>query len=143
MRIALTAGAVIGSALIAFLVGRGAVTAPPAWIDGSFIISTPGPGKDEFCNARIERDKMRGRVFVWVRRGPCAPANGGYFELRPKAGNTSPLDPANPRGVHLITATVSDTAAEGVVYYYDLWQVLPNGTERMLHDPEIEIGPPM
>lgn len=142
MRIALTAGAVIVAAVVAFLVGRGlTVTAPPPWIDGSFIVSTPG--QDEFCSARVARERMQGRVFVWIRRGACAPAAGGYFEIRPKAGNTSPLEPPNPRGVHVITATVPDTAAEGVVYYYDLWQVLPDGTERMLHDPEIEIGPPM
>jgi hypothetical protein len=146
MRIALTAGAVIVAAVVAFLVGQNlrTGTGPPPWIDGSLIISTPNGGKSEFCNARIERQRMTGRVFVWVRRGACAPANGGYFELRPKSGNTSPLEPANPRGVHVITATVSDTAREGDVYHYELWQVLPDGkTEERLHDPEIEIGPPM
>lgn len=144
MRKALTAGGVVVLALIAFLIGRGFTsTAPPSWVDGSLIISPVDSDKDGFCDARIERERMTGRVFVWVRRGGCAPTTGGYFELRPKPGNTSPLEPANPRGVHVIMATASENAVENTRYFYELWQVLSDGREKRLHDPEIEIGPPM
>ena len=139
MRTAVMVGAIAAAAIVAFLIGRASPpTAAPVWVDGSFIISTPG--SDGFCNARVARP-MKGRAFVWVRRGACEPPAGSYFELRPKSGNTSPLDPERPRGVHIIVAS-APSAAEGSKYYYELWQVLANGTERMLEDPEIEIGPP-
>ena len=140
MRLAFTIGAIAVAAVVAFLIGR--ATPPgdgrPDWVDGSFIISTPGT--DGFCNARVER-AMRGRAFAWVRRGACVPSAGSYFELRPKAGNTSPLEPARPQGVNVIVASATD-APEGTKYYYELWQVLADRREKMLQDPEIEIGPP-
>jgi hypothetical protein len=82
---------------------------------------------------------MKGRTFHWVRHGACRPANGGYFEIRMKSGS-SPLKPLAPQGVDHIFADVEDWAKPGDVYPYSLWQVLPDGREKLLHDPELEIG---
>jgi hypothetical protein len=36
--------------------------------------------------------------------------------------------------------TLSTELKQGAVYTYSLWQVLADGRERELHDPELEIG---
>jgi hypothetical protein len=95
-------------------------------------------GSDGFVAARVQR-RMRGDSFLWKRSG-LAPAAGSRFEIRPKTGS-SLLDPSIPSGVDEIHATANRSSAQhGAVYTYSLWQVLPDGRERELHDPELEIG---
>jgi hypothetical protein len=109
--------------------------------DSTFFLATPGTGG--FCDGRVLKEKMTGRTFHWVRHGPCQPPAGGYFELRPKPGHTSPLVPPIPKGVDHIWADADRNAPTGAKYRYELWEVHPGAGEKCLHDPEIEIGPPM
>jgi hypothetical protein len=98
------------------------------------------PGLDAFSNARILKKRMKGRSFRWTRVGP-PPAAGSRFEIRLKdAALRSPLIPAIPAGVENIRADVHREEKPGTVYEYGLYQVLANGDERCLHDPELEIG---
>jgi hypothetical protein len=95
-------------------------------------------GSDGFVKARVQR-RMNGDSFVWTRSG-MRPAEGSRFEIRPKFG-PSLLDPSTPNGVDEICATANRSAAhQGAIYTYSLWQVLADGRERELHDPELEIG---
>ena len=95
-------------------------------------------GSDGFVSARVQR-RMKGDAFFWKRSG-IRPAVGSRFEIRPKTGS-SLLNPSTPSGVDEIRATANRSAApQGSVYTYSLWQVLADGRERELHDPELEIG---
>lgn len=130
------------SALIGFLLGKKGLPLPPGLIPGDVADATlfrADQGSDGFCQAEVLKKRMRGRAFHWHRVGSCRPAPGGYFEIRVK-NRTSPLIPANPQGVNDIWADVHDWAEPGDVYYYSLWQVLADGRERELEDPELEIG---
>ena len=104
--------------------------------DSTRFVTNPGSGG--FVSARVQR-RMRGDSFVWTRSG-IAPAAGSRFEIRPKEG-ASPLDPSTPAGVDELRASANRSATRsGTVYTYSLWQVLADGRERELHDPELEIG---
>jgi hypothetical protein len=106
-------------------------------MEGSTLFVT-SHGSDGFVAARVQR-RMKGNSFVWKRSG-IPPAEGSRFEIRPKFG-FSLLDPSTPNGVHEIRATANRSSAQqGAVYTYSLWQVLADGRERELHDPELEIG---
>ena len=105
--------------------------------------STPAPGgSDGFCKAKVLKERMKGREFHWSRVGMCRPTGGGYFEIRVK-GEKSVLVPETPRGVHDIYAEVDDSVPDGTIIKYSLYQVIfEDGVakEKMLHDPELEIG---
>lgn len=105
-------------------------------MEGSTLFVT-SHGSGGFVAGRVQR-RMKGKSFVWKRSG-LAPAEGSRFEIRPKTG-LSLLDPATPTGVDEIRATAVSSAQQGAVYTYSLWQVLADGRERELHDPELEIG---
>jgi hypothetical protein len=106
-------------------------------MEGSTLFVT-SHGSDGFVAARIQR-RMKGDSFVWQRSG-LHPAEGSRFEIRPKSGS-SLLAPSTPTGVDEIRATANRSVAhQGAVYTYSLWQVLADGRERELHDPELEIG---
>jgi len=95
-------------------------------------------GSNGFVNARV-KERMKGASFVWTRAG-LPPADGSRFEIRPKSGS-SVLDPPIPAGVDEIRAIANGSVAPaGTVYTYSLWQVLVDGRERELNDPELEIG---
>jgi hypothetical protein len=96
-------------------------------------------GTDGFC-AGLVLDRMKARNFRWVRvGGGCTPAPGSRFEIRIKHV-ASPLIPEIPSGIDEIIAGVRAGEPPGGVYQYSLWQVLADGRERELHDPELEIG---
>jgi hypothetical protein len=138
MNIAVAALGAIAAGVVGFLLGKKDGKGLGFGIaDASFF--TSNHGTDGFCAARILKKKMRGSHFHWMRHGSCKPSNGGYFEIRIKE-RESPLRPERPRGVDHIYASVKETARAGDVYRYSLWQVLPNGEERELHDPELEIA---
>jgi hypothetical protein len=126
----------IGAGLVGFSFGR-RQDVKPASADSTFFTTTPG-GADGFCRARV-LNRMKGRSFNWLRHGACVPAGTGYFEIRVKSGD-SPLLPPRPRGVDHIRADVASWARPGDVVFYSLWQVLDDGQEKELHDPELEIG---
>ena len=97
-------------------------------------------GTDGFSRARILKPRMIGRSFQWKRMGD-APAAGSRFEIRLKdRAIDSPLIPAIPAGTDEIRAGVRRDEKPGTVYEYGLYQVLADGRERCLHDPELEIG---
>jgi hypothetical protein len=105
--------------------------------DSTRFVTTPG--SDGFVVAQIQK-RMKGDSFVWTRSG-VSPAAGSRFEIRPKPQSaTSLLNPPIPVGVDEIRAQVNRSTAEhGAVYAYSLWQVLADGREREIHDPELQI----
>ena len=67
----------------------------PHGADATFF--TSHPGSDGFCEAKVLKFRMRGRVFHWARVGNCKPSGGSYFEIRVKAKDgRSPLIPPAP-----------------------------------------------
>jgi hypothetical protein len=105
--------------------------------DATFFTTTYGTGN--FCRGEVHKQRMKGRTFHWMQHGPCKPA-GAHFEIRPKPGQTSPLNPGIPKGVEHMWADVPASVPAGTIYRYSLWQVLANGQEQELDDPELEIG---
>ncbi len=105
--------------------------------DSTRFVTTPGA--DGFVAAQIQK-RMKGNSFVWTRSG-IPPAAGSRFEIRPKPlSAVSLLNPPIPTGVDEIHAQVNRSAAQqGAVYTYSLWQVLADGREREIHDPELQI----
>ncbi len=97
------------------------------------------PGSGGFVDARILKNRLKGNIFEWRRVG-VPPADGSRFEIRPKKGMSSLLEPAIPQGRDLIMADANGLARPGDIYKYSLWQVLSDGSEKELHDPEIEIA---
>lgn len=98
-------------------------------------------GTDGFCKGEVLKKRMKGRSFHWHRVGGCRPDPGSRFEIRLKHHtHPSPLIPPVPSGVDHIRAEVNHSEPDGRVYEYGLWQVLADGRERELEDPELEIG---
>jgi hypothetical protein len=95
-------------------------------------------GDDGFVVAEILKKRMKGRTFNWNRVG-VRPEPGSHFEIRAKSG-ASILVPPTPRGVDDISAAVESGVRTGTIYRYSLWQVLADGRERELEDPELEVG---
>jgi hypothetical protein len=134
---------VIAGGVIGFLLGKKSGTHPSLLgggvSDSSLFRTVAGTGG--FCEGRVVKYRMTGRHFEWKRVGGCSPAPGSRFEIRLKnSAIASPLIPATPAGVDLIRAGVRDSERPGTVYEYSLYQVLANGSERELDDPELEIG---
>ncbi|HXG89825.1 MAG TPA: hypothetical protein VNJ02_15960 [Vicinamibacterales bacterium] len=136
---------VLAAGFFGFVLGRRKDDPSAADVaDASFFLTTPGSGNDDFCAGKILKKRLKGRVFHWARKGMgCEPASGSRFEIRLKPTvppRPNPLIPPVPSGVNHILADVQPWASAGVVYYYSLYQVLADGTEKQLHDPELEIG---
>jgi hypothetical protein len=128
---------IVAAALVGFLLGKkaGGDRDRAGNADATFFQTTPGSGG--FVQGRV-LNRMKGRTFHWNRVG-TKPAAGSRFEIRAKSG-TLPLVPPIPSGTDSIFADANDSAVPGTVYKYSLWQVLANGSEKELHDPELEIG---
>jgi hypothetical protein len=126
------------SALIGFLLVRRTPALGPGHAVDVIFRSHPGTG-DGFCKVTVQAGRPRGRAFHWKPVGPCRPEPGGYFQIRVK-NRPSPLIPERPRGNPSIFAEVQHWAVPGDVYRYSFWQVLADGRERELVDPELEIG---
>lgn len=139
----LVALGVIVAGVIGFLLAKKSGQHPSlvgGGVSDSSLFRTVG-GSGGFCDGKVVKERMKGRRFEWVRVGGCVPAPGSRFEIRLK--NTaieSPLVPAVPSGVDRINAGVRSSEPAGTVYKYSLYQVLANGSERELDDPELEIG---
>jgi hypothetical protein len=132
--------AVVGiavAAVLGFLLGQRRKPRLMEQRNASFFTTTPGSGG--FCRGRVVERKMRGADFRWVRHGSCRPAEGGRFEIRPKRGYKSPLIPPVPYGVDEIVARADPDVPNGTKYEYGLFQVLPDGHEQEIDDPELEI----
>jgi hypothetical protein len=102
---------------------------------------TSNAGRDGFCDAKVLKFRMKGRVFHWARVGSCKPSGDGYFEIRVKHGQ-SPLIPPAPNGINHIFCEVDPAVPDGTVIQYSLYQVrFEDGkrSEKELHDPELEI----
>ena len=125
------------SAVIGYLLGKKGLDSHHGNADATLF--TTQPGDHGFCKGKVLKFRMKGRAFHWRRVGQCRPSSGGYFEIRMKQG-VSPLIPARPQGVNDIYADVHAWAKPFDVYEYSLWQVMADGRERELHDPELEIG---
>jgi hypothetical protein len=78
-------------------------------------------------------------TFHWNRVG-TPPEPGSWFEIRPKRGYSSILEPAIPSGANDMWADVKRGTSNGTSYYYELWQVLATREERRLEDPEIIVS---
>lgn len=115
-----------------------AAAAPPAKSRADDSLFQCDPGTGGFVDARVRKERMKGNTFHWRRVG-VAPASGSHFEIRPKGGS-SVLVPEVPRGTDDIFADANGTVVVGTIYRYSLWQVLADGTEKELHDPELEIA---
>jgi hypothetical protein len=135
-------GLIVGG-VIGFLLGQKSRQHPalqPGGVSDSSLFRTVA-GTGGFCEGKVVKRRMKGRSFRWIRVGGCSPAPGSRFEIRLKnAAIASPLIPAVPFGVDDIWADVHGSEPPGTVYEYSLYQVLANGSERELDDPELEIG---
>ena len=128
---------IIGGAIVGFVTGKGFGGATRfGGADAAFFQTRPG--SDGFVQGEVLNKKMKGNAFHWNRVG-INPASGSWFEIRPKSGS-SILDPAIPSGVNNIYADVIPGTPNDTVYLYELWQVLANGNERRLEDPEITVS---
>ena len=102
------------------------------------------PGSEGFCDGKIKERKMKGHSFRWVRNDKgCSVPTGSTFEIRikPNQGD-SPLIPPIPSHRDDIHAEVNwdvVRASGRSRWEYSLFQVLPDGREKELDDPELEI----
>ena len=129
---------IIGAGIIGFIAGKkfgGAYTFSGA--DATFFLTTPG--SDGFVQGEVLKKKMKGKTFHWNRVG-TRPAPGSRFEIRPKGGGISILDPEIPSGENDMYAEVKPGTPNGTLYCYELWQVLATREERLLEDPEIIVS---
>ena len=139
MNAVLGALGVFVAGLIGFLIGKKSSMELPRSGGPNEARFVTRPGTGGFC-AGLVLDRPKARRFRWIRvGGGCTPAPGSRFEIRIKH-EASPLVPDIPSGVDEIVAGVKPGIPTGKVYEYSLWQVLADGRERELHDPELEIG---
>jgi LPXTG-motif cell wall-anchored protein len=139
---ALTALGIVAAGVIGFLLGRKRKH-PHIRTGGASDASLFRTlrGTDGFCTGEVLKKRMKGRRFHWKRVGGCQPEAGSRFEIRLKDPTMpNPLIPSVPFGVDDIWADVDPDEPEGTVYPYGLFQVLADGRERELEDPELEIG---
>jgi hypothetical protein len=127
---------IVGSAIVGFFAGKKTGGDRVSNADATFFQTRPG--SDGFVEARVLKERMKGRTFHWNRVG-TKPAAGSRFEIRGKSGPL-PLVPPIPKGTDSIFADADDSAVPGTVYHYALWQVLADNREKKLHDPELEMG---
>jgi len=128
---------IIGGGIVGFFTGKSFGSAGTfGGADASFFQTKPGSGG--FVEGEVLKKKMKGKTFHWNRVG-TPPAPGSWFEIRPKSG-ASILEPAIPSGLNNVYADVKAGTSNGTVYLYELWQVLANGDERRLEDPEITVS---
>jgi hypothetical protein len=129
---------IIGGGIVGFFTGKNfGGAAPFSGADASFFQTKPGSGG--FVQGEVLKKKMKGKTFHWNRVGTI-PAGGSRFEIRPKSGGSSILEPDIPSGVNDMSADVKPGTSNGTVYRYELWQVLATGEARMLEDPEITVS---
>lgn len=129
---------IIAAGVIGFFIGKSSHGVSTS--DGAdFTLFKTTPGSDGFVQGEVLKKKMKGKTFHWKRVG-TRPAAGSWFEIRPKGGRPSILDPEIPSGMDDIYADVKPGTPNGTSYYYDLWQVLETGGERQLEDPEIVVS---